>query len=347
MLLPAQNAHEHARIVQLLGLGDQRAVKGVGFRRGQSALGVDLRQLRQLTQRDIGDPHARLAQRVECGVEGARDRRLDILEHHRLRQRQAQSGERKRRQIDRGLAGENGIERGTACDSGRQRADGVERRRQRKGSRGRNAMRRRLKADDAAQRRRDAARAAGIGAERAEGHAVGDRHRGTRGRAAGDAPRPAVVGVERRAVMRVDAQAGEGELGHIGAPDRNEPGRAQAGDRGRIACRRLPIFQCNRARRGHVACDVEQILDRHRNAGERRRRRAARADAVMKIRRCERLLSRDLEKNAPPFSGLIRDPRQAFLDQAAAFAGPSEVGLDLGERSHGGCCHGSVGPRAC
>ena len=204
-------------------------------------------------------------------------------------------------------------------------------------------MRRRLEADDAAQCRRDAAGAAGIGAERAEGHAVGDRYHGARGRAAGDAPLPAVVRVKRRAVMRVDTQAGKGELGHVGAPDRNEPRRAQAGDRGRIACRRLPIFQCNRARRGHVACDVEQILDRHRNAGEWGWRRAARADAVIKIGRCERALSIDLEKSAPPFSGFVRDPRQTFLDQAAAFAAASEVGSDLGERSHGVAARGSVG----
>jgi hypothetical protein len=59
-----------------------------------------------------------------------------------------------------------------------------------------------------------------------------------------------------------------------------------------------------------------------------------RADAVIKIRRREGVLRIDLEKYTPPFSGLIRDLRQAFLDQAAAFAVAGKVGRNLGERSH-------------
>ncbi len=77
----------------------------------------------------------------------------------------------------------------------------------------------------------------------------------------------------------------------------------------RIVLGRRRIPQRDRAGRGHVACDVEQVLDRDRDAGERRSRRATRADAVVKIRRRERVLRMDLEKNAPAFSRLIRDPR--------------------------------------
>jgi hypothetical protein len=39
----------------------------------------------------------------------------------------------------------------------------------------------------------------------------------------------------------------------------------------------------------------------------------------------------DLEKSAAAFSGLIRDPRQALFDQAAAFAAAGEFGFELGE----------------
>jgi len=59
-----------------------------------------------------------------------------------------------------------------------------------------------------------------------------------------------------------------------------------------------------------------------------------RARAVVKIRRRERVRGMDLEKNAAAFPGLIRDPRQTLLDQAAAFAAAGEFGFDLGERWH-------------
>ena len=93
-------------------------------------------------------------------------------------------------------------------------------------------MRGRLVADDAAQRRRNAAGAAGIGAERAAAMPSVDRDRGARRRAARNAAGLAVVRVARRAVMRVDAEAGERELGHVGAADRDEAGGAQARHRG-------------------------------------------------------------------------------------------------------------------
>ena len=105
--------------------------------------------------------------------------------------------------------------------------------------------------------------------------------------------------------MRIDAEAGERELGHVGAPDRNESGRAQPRHGRRIALRRPRIPQRDRARRGHVARDIKQILDRDRNSGERRGRRAIGANAVVKIRRRERVCGMDFEKNAPAFSGLI------------------------------------------
>src|SRR5262249_45784402 len=95
---------------------------------------------------------------------------------------------------------------------------------------------------------------------------------------------------------------------------------------------------------GEVAGEREQVLDRDGNAGERRRRRATGANAVVKIHRRERVRGMDFEKNALPFSRLIRDPRQALFDQAAAFTAAGEFGFELGERWH---CLGASGRQVC
>jgi hypothetical protein len=70
--------------------------------------------------------------------------------------------------------------------------------------------------------------------------------------------------------MRVDPEARERELGHVGPPDGNEAGGFQAGDGNGVAPRRQRIAEDDRAGRGDVAGDVEQVLDRHRDAGETR-----------------------------------------------------------------------------
>jgi len=57
--------------------------------------------------------------------------RLDIVEHHRLRQRQTQRLERERFQIDHRLPGKDTIQNGAACDASPQWADGIERARER------------------------------------------------------------------------------------------------------------------------------------------------------------------------------------------------------------------------
>ena len=132
LLPPAQETGEHARIVLLFGLGDQRAMDGVRFGRGQPALGVDLRELGQFAQRDIDDARAGFAQRGQGGIERARHRRFDAVEHHGLRHRQPQPVEREGRKIGRRLARENRIEHGAASDRRRQRPDRIERGRERK-----------------------------------------------------------------------------------------------------------------------------------------------------------------------------------------------------------------------
>ena len=83
--------------------------------------------------------------------------------------------------------------------------------------------------------------------------------------------------------MRIDADAGKGEFGHVGAADEDRPGGAQPGDDRRVARRRRPVVERLRAGQGGFARDVEEVLDRHRQAGEGRGDIARLAQAVLGI----------------------------------------------------------------
>src|SRR5262245_23537619 len=96
----------------------------------------------------------------------------------------------------------------------------------------------------------------------------------------------------------------------------------------------LRILERARARRGDVARQVEQVLDRDRDAGKQRGRGTTRAQAVAEIRRDERFGVVHLEKNAPTLPRAIADPPQALLHQAAARAAAGELRFELGKRSH-------------
>ena len=116
---------------------------------------------------------AGLAQRAQGGIEGARDGGLDVVEHHGLRHRQAQpSSGNGGRSRDR-FAGENRVEHRAACDRRRQRADRIERGREREracvGTRCAVGLNPTMPQSAAGMRHG----AAGVGAERAERHAVG------------------------------------------------------------------------------------------------------------------------------------------------------------------------------
>ena len=111
-------------------------------------------------------------------------------------------------------------------DAPRHRADRVERERQRKRAVGRHPLLARLPADDAAERRGNAGRAAGVGADRDLAHAVGDRDAAAGGRAARHAR--AVERIAGRAEMRIGADAGEGELAHVGLGDDHRAGGLEA-----------------------------------------------------------------------------------------------------------------------
>ena len=65
------------------------------------------------------------------------------------------------------------------------------------------------------------------------------------------------LGIAGRAVMRVDADAGKGELGHVGAADQDGASGAQPGDDRCVTLRRRRIVECLRAGQRTLAGDVE------------------------------------------------------------------------------------------
>ena len=89
------------------------------------------------------------------------------------------------------------------------------------------------------------------------------------------------------------------------------------------------VGQHARAGRRRLAGDVEQVLQRDRNAGVAARRPPRCAQRVHRVRHGARLVGVDLDEGARALAGGIGDARQAFLDQCAA--GRAAVGQGLGE----------------
>jgi len=157
------------------------------------------------------------------------------------------------------------------ADRSRHRRDGVERRRQGHGAGDRYQPRRALEADQTLQRGGDPDRAVGVGAERSPGGAGGDGGGAARGRAARDAGH--WVEAERRRIgqhreVRIEADSGERELGHVRAADQGRAGAAQPGDCRCVFARGQGVAQDHRAGPGGLPGDVEQVLDRDGQAGE-------------------------------------------------------------------------------
>ena len=176
----------HAGVVAIAVRGEPAAMPGPGFGRREAAGGVDRRDLAELGQGDLVDARAGSTQGLQGALEGPGDRRLEIVEHQRRRDREAPVGHGAMGQRD-GPGGEHFVQQHRVAHRPADGADRVERRRQRDRAVGGRQPRRVLESDQALQGGRDADRAAGVGAERSPGRAARDRHRATRGRAAGNA----------------------------------------------------------------------------------------------------------------------------------------------------------------
>ena len=80
----------------------------------------------------------------------------------------------------------------------------------------------------------------------------------------------ALVGrIGRCAEVRIDADTRERELAHVRAAQVRAAGRAQAGDSHGVLRGGRRRAQDDRARRGDVTFDIEQVLDRDGQAGKR------------------------------------------------------------------------------
>ena len=130
------------------------------------------------------------------------------------------------------------------------------------------------------------------------------------------------MGVARRAVMRIDADAGKGELGHVGAANEDGPGRAQPGDDRRVALRRRLVVERLRAGQRALARDIEKVLDRDRQSGERRGDVTRLAQGVLGIGGGARAVCIDRDEAARAFARGFGDPGQRRLDQRAAGGPP-------------------------
>ncbi len=148
-------------------------------------------------------------------------------------------------------------------------------------------------------------------------HAIDDGHRRARGRSAGHMADAALPCALRRAVMRIDADPGIGELGHVGAADHHKTGAAQPRHHRRIGFRRSGILERPRAGSGHLSLDVEEILDRDGNARVGRRRRLHLTQPVHGFRRFDRCFRIDMNESARALARCVGDPPEARIDELA------------------------------
>ncbi len=253
-----------ARIVLAFAFGQAPSVPGPAFGRGKPAIALQRCSPGQHRQGDLFDARTTCPQRRHRALERCGNGRLQRVEHHCAGHGQAPS--RKRPGIQcRAARCQHLVQQHGVAHRARDRGSGVQRRRERYASRGRHSPGRALEADQPLQRGWNADRAAGVGAERRPCGTGGHRHRAARCRAAGDARLSVQHGCRRvgwRAVMRIDADTRERELGHVGVADQRSASTAQARHgRAVLACERGIVHRARR-RGGWLASDVEQVLDR-------------------------------------------------------------------------------------
>ncbi len=118
--------------------------------------------------------------------------------------------------------------------------------------------------------------------------------------------------------MRVDADPGKSELGHIAAADDHRAACAQSRDRDCVRGRGGGVAQDLRAGSRNVARNVEKILDRDGQARQRRRHDAFLSQPVRGIGGEQRALGVHFGEHAPALAASVRDARERRLDEFAA-----------------------------
>jgi len=311
----AANTGCHHRVVLVALTGQYLPVPGVGFGGSEPTLGIDLRQLVQMRQVDVFYPDAFSRQRPQRALEGLGDHRIELVHHEVLGDGEPQARERHRFGHRDRFGGKHRIDDGAAFDGVGERTDRIERGRERHHAVDRHAPRRRLETDDAAHGGWNAHRAAGVGAKRRHGHTVGNRHRSTRRGAARHAL--AVGRVAWCAVMRVEADARERELAHVGAADDHRARRAQARHHGRVLGGDSLFFAHLGACECRLTFHVAKIFDRDRDSGERGSDKALSTQKVDRFGGGQRLAGPDSDESALALALGILDAGERFFGELA------------------------------
>jgi len=115
--------------------------------------------------------------------------------------------------------------------------------------------------------------------------------------------------------MRVETHDRKRKLSHVGPPCKNRSSPLQSADHRCILGRGRGVIEGFATRERGLACDVEHILDRDRNARDRRRRLAGLAQRVLGPGRSPGLFSPDLDEGSLSFARRISNPRQAFVGE--------------------------------
>ncbi len=209
----------------------------------------------------------------------------------------------------------------------------IEARHERKCPRAREPPVGRLEPENAAQRRRHPDRTVGVGAERQRHQAAADRGARAAGGTAGHAVE--IVRIARGAV--VDVLAGEivGVFAHVERADEDGAGRLQPLDQRRIARGRRQIAVDLGAGERRQAGNVEQVLDRERHAGQRRKPLASRPCLIERLRAGERALLGDGGEGIEQRVALADTRQRRFDDMRRADAAGGDGGGDRGRRVPG------------
>ena len=125
----AENPQRHPGVVDIALAGDQITMPGIAFGGGETAPGVDHRDVEEFQHRDPLDQCALARQCLQRAIERPRHLVIEFVERDRGRHRQPHALDRTRLQGLHRLVGQHGIEHRAAAHRARQRAETVERKR--------------------------------------------------------------------------------------------------------------------------------------------------------------------------------------------------------------------------
>ena len=261
--LAAANARQHQGI-QLVGLarGQQLAVDVCGLGGDQRALLLQLERCAQPSvQIHIRGAHLGGAQPGQGLLERGQHLVLGLGEQQATWHRHAQARHRAWHQGRPGLLGQHGVRLGAVQHAARQRAHRIQGERQRERPLAWHPGLRGLEPGHPVQGCGNADGTAGVRTDGDLAHPPRHGHAGPGRRA----PRNArcIPGIARRAVMRIDADARERELGHVGLADDDRARSTQAlHDHGIALGRRCRLPHLGARRRG-LSRHIKQVLDGH------------------------------------------------------------------------------------